>query len=390
MKKKIVLASLLLVASVSYAQLEINNGNVGIGVFNNANPPLQKLHVDGSGVFNGNVGIGATVNSKTKLLLNSSIAVTDTIWGIYSTMKSISNVSAKPMYGAFFKNEHLGPSTSSASNLYGIHLENTNLRGSVYGIYANNVAGGGSSGYSVYGYYAKNSTSGYGGSAYGIYTQTSANQSYGANVYGIHTISNCSAPQGSAYGVSLTSYGSPNVSVFGVYSSVSGGNANTRYSGYFTGGKVLIDNDLQINLDVYARQFYTTSDERLKSNIQPLTHEINKLYQLQGKSYQKTAIVTELQDSLSISLRTEQKRAISEDVTEFGYLSQELQKVFPELVHQDAATGYYAVNYTSLIPLIVEALKEQRIEIEKKQIQIDKLQEMLNDLNTKIEKITQK
>jgi hypothetical protein len=50
-------------------------------------------------------------------------------------------------------------------------------------------------------------------------------------------------------------------------------------------------------------------------------------------------------------------------ITEFGFLAQELKEVFPELVTVDAK-GNHFVNYIGLIPLIVEALKEQKQEIE--------------------------
>lgn len=49
------------------------------------------------------------------------------------------------------------------------------------------------------------------------------------------------------------------------------------------------------------------------------------------------------------------------------------------------ATGYYAVNYIELIPIIVEALKEQKLENEQKQVEIDKLQKAIQTLNVKFE-----
>ena len=47
------------------------------------------------------------------------------------------------------------------------------------------------------------------------------------------------------------------------------------------------------------------------------------------------------------------------------------------MVSQDA-DGYYGVNYIGLIPVIVEALKDQRVEIEKQQEQIKQLVKLLD------------
>ena len=124
-------------------------------------------------------------------------------------------------------------------------------------------------------------------------------------------------------------------------------------------------------LCVYARNSMLWSDERLKSDIKPLTNEKDKLYLLQGKSYNKVpppAPAPPVTDFEEDSVVVKKREIIA--TPEYGYLAQELEEIFPDLVKQDS-TGYYAVNYIGLIPIIVEALKDQRLEIEKKQIQID-------------------
>jgi hypothetical protein len=56
--------------------------------------------------------------------------------------------------------------------------------------------------------------------------------------------------------------------------------------------------------------------------------------------------------------------------TDFGFLAQEIKEVYPEVVSLDSATSYYSVNYVKLIPVLIEAIKEQQVQIEelKKQI----------------------
>ncbi len=186
---------------------------------------------------------------------------------------------------------------------------------------------------------------------FGLYSINALNSTYGGSAYGAY--------------LSVTGSGTSSAkSIYGVYANVSGVTEAKRYSGYFTGGKVLVDDNIYATLDVYARNIKFTSDERLKSDIKPLSEEMNKLYKLQGKSYKKATPVIQLQDTISIALRAEQRREVVEDITEFGYLAQELQEVFPELVSMDSTTGYYAVNYIGLIPVIVEALKEQQQKVE--------------------------
>ena len=48
---------------------------------------------------------------------------------------------------------------------------------------------------------------------------------------------------------------------------------------------------------------------------------------------------------------------------EFGFIAQEVKELFPELVEQDTE-GIYAVNYTGLIPVLVEAIKELQAKVE--------------------------
>jgi hypothetical protein len=50
-----------------------------------------------------------------------------------------------------------------------------------------------------------------------------------------------------------------------------------------------------------------------------------------------------------------------------GFIAQELKEVFPELVYQETDSSEYSINYIGLIPILVEALKEQQILIEELQ-----------------------
>jgi hypothetical protein len=127
---------------------------------------------------------------------------------------------------------------------------------------------------------------------------------------------------------------------------------------------------LDVNGKVYSYGVELTSDERLKTDIKPLTDKLDKLYQLNGKSYKKHAIeeevaLTDIKDEKGNILKKYEKSKAKSRVenTEFGFLAQELMTIYPELVSKDTL-GYYYVNYIGLIPVLVEALKEQKSEIE--------------------------
>ena len=94
-------------------------------------------------------------------------------------------------------------------------------------------------------------------------------------------------------------------------------------------GDATVSNDLTVSGDVVI-----SSDARLKSNIVSLGSTLPKLLQIDGKSYE---------------MKGKQK---------IGVLAQEIKEVFPELVSEDD-NEMLAVNYQGLVPVLINALKEQ-------------------------------
>ncbi len=103
-----------------------------------------------------------------------------------------------------------------------------------------------------------------------------------------------------------------------------------------------------------------SSDMRLKKNIVPLHLSLNKLTQLNGYTYNWIS----------------KDKDPSEQI---GLIAQEVQKLYPQLVSeikgQNGETTL-AVNYTGLIPVLIEGMKEQ-------QKQIDELKGLVQKLLTK-------
>lgn len=125
---------------------------------------------------------------------------------------------------------------------------------------------------------------------------------------------------------------------------------------------------LRVNGSVGASAFNTTSDARLKSNVEHLNEVIETINKLKPVSY------TKLNES-----GLEEGR---DSVMEYGFLAQDVREILPELVsgHETDST-YLALNYTSFIPLLTRGFQEQNELIISQQEQIDALVARLNKLD---------
>jgi len=119
---------------------------------------------------------------------------------------------------------------------------------------------------------------------------------------------------------------------------------------------------------------YSSSDKRWKKNIKPLESSLDKISNLKGVSYEwKT-------DEYPDVGMTEGKQ--------IGLIAQEVEEVLPELVSEDK-DGYKAVSYTKLTAVLVEAVKELKIQnqaqketLKKQQAEIQELRLMIEALNS--------
>ena len=62
-----------------------------------------------------------------------------------------------------------------------------------------------------------------------------------------------------------------------------------------------------------------------------------------------------------------------EPIQAVGLMAQEIEKIIPQAVSK-TTSGNYFVNYNMITPVLVEALKEQQVLIEKLQQRIDALE----------------
>ena len=101
---------------------------------------------------------------------------------------------------------------------------------------------------------------------------------------------------------------------------------------------------------------FSSSDKRLKENIKPIAKPLDKVLKLNGVEFDWK------------ELTTKEKQVIhSNEGHDVGVIAQEVEKVLPEVV-QTRDNGYMAVKYEKMVPLLIEAIKELKAEIEELKI----------------------
>lgn len=129
---------------------------------------------------------------------------------------------------------------------------------------------------------------------------------------------------------------------------------------------LVVQGNLLVNGTSYS------SDARFKQNIRPLTGSLEKILALQGVQYE---------------MRVKEFPGRNfQPGTEIGLIAQEVEKVFPELVGTDTE-GYKSVDYAKLVPLLIESVKTQQVQLQKQEEQVRLQQEKIDQLLLRLEKL---
>jgi hypothetical protein len=99
--------------------------------------------------------------------------------------------------------------------------------------------------------------------------------------------------------------------------------------------------------------FYT-SDKNLKENIVPIADALEKIDHINGVTFDWTD--AEIQKRGGIDGYFVRKNDV-------GVIAQEIETVLPEIVATNAE-GYKAVKYELIVPLLIQAIKELKAEVE--------------------------
>ena len=302
MKTKIFIAAIL---SASMFSLHVNaqitvaaDGHVGIGLASDTVTPLSLLSVGASGFSNATVSV-----------VSPDTITSTTSWNNICSKYTVIPGTPRPQWNVAINGE-TGASTDE-DRLVGVKGSATKSSqvssGRTYGVVG--VAGNATSGYN------------YGTSGFLLYG-TSSN---GAGIYGdINSFTEVYVPG--------------------------------RYAGYFNG-------QTRVNGDFYANSVNTTSDARLKTNITEVKQSsLEKIQELRPVQFTWNPI----EDFHITDTTSTRKTYLSEDLDykrlHYGFLAQEVQKLYPELVQEDG-DGYLSINYIELIPILVQAVQELSAEV---------------------------
>jgi trimeric autotransporter adhesin len=371
--KKITKANML-------SPIVVSGANVGIGI-----TPSAKLHVNGDSEINGLTigrGAGNNVNNTAvgyNALVNNSTAANNTAVGVNALLNNTT--------GGFNTAVGNSPLLNNTTASYNTAVGN--------GALLNNTTANFNTAVGVDG--LLNNTTGSSNTATGLqslYSNTTGNFNVSAGLQSLY--SNTTGGNNTATGreaLRNNSTGANNVAygALSLYSNTTGG-GNTAYgvtAGYIitTGNRNVIigegsdssaeDGDDQIvvgysltgkgNDTAYVggtngayneknvTTWETTSDERIKKNIEDNNTGLDILSQIQVRNfeYRTPDEITNLPSHA----------AIKKDGVQLGVIAQEIQKVLPECVSENS-TGVLSVNTDPLFWYLINAVKELKAEIQ--------------------------
>jgi hypothetical protein len=193
---------------------------------------------------------------------------------------------------------------------------------------------------------------------YGVYGEGD-----GADAIGVEGFNNSNGP--GVKGISTSNYGvfgySPSsIGVVGVGDSGVAGQSNgsgaavagtafgTGLAGFFF-GSVQVTRDLTV-----SGTFHNPSDSRLKEDVQDARYGLAEVMRLRPVSFKW-------------------KDGRSHDVQR-GFIAQEVQKVFPDLVSTDSQTGMLQLNSLGFIPVAIKAIRDQQQVIQRLETRLTALE----------------
>ena len=125
----------------------------------------------------------------------------------------------------------------------------------------------------------------------------------------------------------------------------------------------------------YSGTLVVVSDGRTKKNITEITGALDKIMKLRGTTYQ---------------YKDQYQYYLGGSSTYYGFIAQELEEVFPDMVYEKDITPpntrafktpetdlgkVKTVSLVSMVPVLVEAIKEQQTQIEELKKEIDILKQ---------------
>tara|TARA_B110000305_G_scaffold211789_1_gene246438 strand:- start:17905 stop:18522 length:618 start_codon:yes stop_codon:yes gene_type:complete len=103
---------------------------------------------------------------------------------------------------------------------------------------------------------------------------------------------------------------------------------------------------------------FSTSDERLKNDITEISNCLDKINSI---------------DAVEFNWNDKQEVYSGKDI---GLIAQQVKKIAPEIV-TERSNGFLAVKYEKMVPLLVGAIKEQKVEVNQLRKEIEELKSLV-------------
>jgi len=109
---------------------------------------------------------------------------------------------------------------------------------------------------------------------------------------------------------------------------------------------------------IYYNYQIDFSDSKIKENIRSIDSPLSSICQINAIQYDLT------RESFMNTPEERIDELVEDGKNKYGVIAQELKEILPDLVVYNKDAELYGVNYIGLIPILVEAIKEQQIQIE--------------------------
>lgn len=146
------------------------------------------------------------------------------------------------------------------------------------------------------------------------------------------------------------------------------------------------------NADLYCAGTFYGSDRRLKRDIEPITNALDAINTLEPVSY-------------FYDTDTYPQIGLDENRKSFGFIAQDLELIFPEMVKEKLLVTnsnrkrdlsiaskretdlFKVVNYTLLVPVLTQAIKEQQEIISEQDSKINSLENRVDQLENLVNQL---
>jgi hypothetical protein len=113
---------------------------------------------------------------------------------------------------------------------------------------------------------------------------------------------------------------------------------------------------------VYSYNYSSPSDIRFKENIRDIQNPLALILKMKGvrfdykkENYYNDTIIKS--PVARAKLEKERKNKV-------GFIAEDLNKILPEVVTHDDSTDTYGIDYSKVVPVLVEAIKMQQLQID--------------------------